>query len=155
MTSNAYAAIPTIPSSYLTNAFDDSQPKHYFSNIPPIPSILHKKGLASNSSLSRREQDQDSNLSISPLRLRFIKEKLIHEYGSDYQTESDNSKKIQHYSRELSQTGKQRVSNTQSPNLERVALLAKPKRISEIAQKRKSNRYQGERRSSIERRERY
>lgn len=78
MTTNAYAAIPTIPSSYLTNAFDDSQPKHYFSNIPPIPNILQQKGLVSNTSLSRREQDQDSSRSISPYRLRSIKEKLIH-----------------------------------------------------------------------------
>ena len=38
------AAVPTIPSSYLSRALDDTQPRKYFSNIPSIPSIKEPHG---------------------------------------------------------------------------------------------------------------
>ncbi len=110
--------VPIIPSSYLSQALDDSRPKKYFSNIPPIPTILQKKSLTSNNSFSgASSKEADTNRSISPLKLRSLKERLIHEYGEDFQ-ELKMLRKARGVGRE-----KQKPL-TQSPNVERMAALA-------------------------------
>ena len=133
------AAVPTIPSSYLSRALDDTQPRKYFSNIPSIPSI--KKNLTANTSFSERHPSE-SVRSISPMRLRILKEKLIKEYGEELEDKNLKGGLLK------TQQGRKL---SQSPNYAREAVLAKPKRISDIAVKGRKF----ERKSSIERKKRY
>ena len=109
------AAVPTIPSSYLSRALDDTQPRKYFSNIPSIPSI--KKNLTANTSFSERHPSE-SVRSISPMRLRILKEKLIKEYGEELEDKNLKGGLLKtQQARKLSQS--QPASQPASPNYAR------------------------------------